>query len=246
MAARGWALITGAARRLGQALAVRAAEAGYDVVVHARSGDVSQTLALVQAKGVQALALHADLADPAACARLVAEAPGPLSLLVNCASIFADDRLDSLSAADLDTAFATNTRAPILLSQAFAARLPPDWNGLIVNMLDQRVLRPDPRFFSYTVSRAALWMATQTMAQALAPRIRVNAIGPGPTLASVHQSEADFAAEAKGTLLARPVGAREIALALGYLIEAEAVTGQMIAVDSGQHLGWRTPDVIGE
>jgi len=113
-------------------------------------------------------------------------------------------------------------------------------------MLDQRVLRPDPRFFSYTVSRAALWMATQTMAQALAPRVRVNAIGPGPTLASVHQNAADFAAEAQGTLLARPVGAAEIALALGYLIEAEAVTGQMIAVDSGQHLGWRTPDVIGE
>jgi len=246
MAARGWALITGAARRLGQALAVRAAEAGYDVVVHARSGDVAETLALVQATGVQAVALHADLADPAACARLIAEAPAPLTLLVNCASIFADDRLESLGAADLDAAFATNTRAPILLSQAVAARLPPDRNGLIVNMLDQRVLRPDPRFFSYTVSRAALWMATQTMAQALAPRVRVNAIGPGPTLASVHQNAADFAAEAQGTLLARPVGAGEIALALGYLIEAEAVTGQMIAVDSGQHLGWRTPDVIGE
>jgi NAD(P)-dependent dehydrogenase (short-subunit alcohol dehydrogenase family) len=244
--ARGWALITGAARRLGQALAVRAAEAGYDVAVHARSGDVSETVALVQATAAAAVALHADLADPAACARLVAEAPAPLTLLVNCASVFADDRLENLDATGLDAAFATNARAPILLSQAFAARLPAGQPGLIVNMLDQRVLRPDPRFFSYTVSRAALWMATQTMAQALAPRIRVNAIGPGPTLASVHQSEDDFAAEARGTLLRRPVGAGQIALALGYLIDAEAVTGQMIAVDSGQHLGWRTPDVIGE
>jgi NAD(P)-dependent dehydrogenase (short-subunit alcohol dehydrogenase family) len=246
MGARGWALITGAARRLGQALAVRAAEAGYDVAVHARSGDVSETLAMVQARGAQALALQADLADPSACARLAAEAPEPLTLLVNCASLFEDDRLESLNAAGLDAAFATNARAPVLLAQAFAARLPADRQGLIVNMLDQRVLRPDPRFFSYTLSRAALWMATQTMAQALAPRIRVNAIGPGPTLASVHQSAADFAAEAQGTLLKRPVGAHEIALALGYLIEGEAVTGQMIAVDSGQHLGWRTPDVIGE
>jgi len=246
MGARGWALVTGSARRLGQALAVRAAEAGYDVVVHARSGDVSETINLVQGRGAKAVALHADLADPEACARLVSAAPGPLTLLVNCASVFADDRLENLDAAGLDAAFATNVRAPILLSQAFAARLPAEREGLIVNMLDQRVLRPDPRFFSYTVSRAALWMATQTMAQALAPRIRVNAIGPGPTLASVHQSEADFAAEARGTLLARPVGAREIVLALGYLIEAQAVTGQMIAVDSGQHLGWRTPDVIGE
>ncbi len=246
MGARGWALVTGAARRLGQALAVRAAEAGYDVVVHARSGDVSQTMALIQGQGAQAVALHADLAEPAACAGLVTECPGPLTLLVNCASVFEDDRLESLGPTSLDAAFATNARAPILLSQAFAARLPADRGGLIVNMLDQRVLRPDPRFFSYTVSRAALWMATRTMAQALAPRIRVNAIGPGPTLASVHQSEAEFAAEARGTLLARPVGAAQIALALGYLIEAEAVTGQMIAVDSGQHLGWRTPDVIGE
>jgi NAD(P)-dependent dehydrogenase (short-subunit alcohol dehydrogenase family) len=246
MGARGWALITGAARRLGQALAVRAAEAGYDVVVHARSGDVSETVTLVRGRGAKAVALQADLSDPLACAGLVAEAPGPLTLLVNSASVFEDDRLESLDAAGLDAAFATNARAPIMLSQAFAARLPAEREGLIVNMLDQRVLRPDPRFFSYTVSRAALWMATQTMAQALAPRIRVNAIGPGPTLASVHQSEADFAAEARGTLLARPVGAREIVLALGYLIEAQAVTGQMIAVDSGQHLGWRTPDVIGE
>jgi len=246
MGARGWALITGAARRLGQALAVRAAEAGYDVAVHARSCDVSETLALVRAHGVKAVALHADLADPAACGRLMAEAPAPVTLLVNCASVFADDRLETLDAAGLDAAFATNVRAPILLSQAFAARLPAGRRALIVNMLDQRVLRPDPRFFSYTISRAALWTATQTMAQALAPRVRVNAIGPGPTLASVHQSEADFAAEARGTLLERPVGAHEIALALGYLIAAEAVTGQMIAVDSGQHLGWRTPDVIGE
>lgn len=246
MGARGWALVTGGTRRLGQALALRAAEAGYDLVLHSRSGDAHETQGLAEALGVQAVQLTADLADPAACQVLIAAAPGPLTLLINSASLFENDRLETLDAAGLDRAHAINTRAPILLAQAFAARLPEGAEGLIVNLIDQKVLHLDPRFFSYTVSRGALWAATQMLAQALAPRIRVNAIGPGPTLASIHQSPEDFAAEARGTPLGRPVGPEEIARALGYLIEARAVTGQMIAVDSGQHIGWRTPDVIGE
>ena len=246
MTSRGWALVTGAGRRIGQVLALRTAEAGYDLVIHTRRADGAETAEGVRRLGARAASSTADLTDPDACARLIGDAPGPLTLLVNCASIFEDDRLQTLGPSGLDRAFAVNTRAPILLAQAFAAALPAEAEGLIVNLLDQKVLRLDPRFFSYTVSRAALWAATQMMAQALAPRIRVNAIGPGPTLPSVHQSADDFAAEAAGTPLGRPVDPDEVARALAYLIEARSVTGQMIAADSGQHLGWRTPDVIGE
>jgi NAD(P)-dependent dehydrogenase (short-subunit alcohol dehydrogenase family) len=139
---------------------------------------------------------------------------------------------------------AVNLQAPVLLSPAFAAGLPPELEGVIINLLDQRVLRPSPNFFSYSLSKSALWSATRTLAQALAPRIRVNGVGPGPTLASIHQSPADFAAEAGATLLGRGPAAEEIAAAVLYLIDAPSVTGQMIAVDSGQHLDWRTPDLI--
>ena len=127
-----------------------------------------------------------------------------------------------------------------MLSQVFARRLPADREGLIVNILDQRVLGSTPEFFSYSLSKSALWDATKMMAQALAPRIRVNGIGPGPTLPSIHQDQAAFEAEAAATLLQRPVGPREIADALRYLIDAPSVTGQMIAVDAGQHLDRRS------
>jgi NAD(P)-dependent dehydrogenase (short-subunit alcohol dehydrogenase family) len=241
-----WALVTGAARRIGQALAVRAARDGYHVVAHSRSGEADETLAQVRALGREAVSVGADLSEPEALGGVVRAAPGPLTLLVNCASVFEDDRVETLSAERLDRAYAANIRAPLLLSQAFAASLPQGAEGLIVNLLDQRVLRPDPRFFSYAVSRGALWTATQMLAQALAPRIRVNAIGPGPTLPSVHQSPETFAAEAAGTLLGRPASPADLADALSYLISARSVTGQLIVVDSGQHLGWRTPDVIGD
>ena len=134
---------------------------------------------------------------------------------------------------------------PIVLAQAFAAALPDDREGLIVNIVDQRVWRPNPQFFSYSLSKAGLWWATQTLAQALAPRIRVNAIGPGPTLPNIHQAPGEFEAEAAGTLLQRRATPDDVTAALRYLIDARAVTGQMIAVDAGQHLGWRTPDIIG-
>ncbi len=241
-----WALITGAARRIGQTLAIRAAQLGYHVIAHSRSGRCEDTLEAVQSVGRQGIAVAGDLADPEALSELIAAAPGHLSLLVNCASVFEDDRLGELTATGLDLAFATNTRAPLLLSQAFAKRLPESDKGAIINLLDQRVLRPDPRYFSYAVSRAALWAGTQMLAQALAPRIRVNAIGPGPTLPSVHQTSEAFAAEAAGVLLQTPASPDEVADAMAYLVEAKSVTGQLIAVDGGQHLGWRTPDVIDE
>lgn len=244
----GAALITGAARRIGRALAVQAARSGFDVAVHHRDSaqDAAETAALIEAEGRRAVVLSGDLTDPG-IARLVHEtqaALGPVTLLVNNASLFLEDRFESFDPADLDAHMATNVRAPALLAQAFAALLPADRAGLVVNILDQRVWRPNPQFFGYSLSKAALWHATQTMAQALAPRIRVNAIGPGPTFGSVHQAPGEFEQEAAGTPLARVVSPEDIAGALRYLIDAKAVTGQMIAVDSGQHLAWRTPDII--
>lgn len=244
----GAALITGAARRIGRALAIEAARAGFDVAVHHRDSpdDAERTAELVRAEGRVAAVLCGDLQQPDAGA-LIAEATaalGPVTLLVNNASLFLDDRLETFTAADFDAQMAINVRAPLLLAQAFAAALPHDRQGLIVNILDQRVWRPNPLFFGYSVSKAALWHATQTLALALAPRIRVNGVGPGPTLASIHQRPGEFEAEAAGTPLGRPVAPEDVARAMRYLIDAPTVTGQMIAVDSGQHLAWRTPDII--
>lgn len=246
MSRRGVALVTGAARRIGRALALEAAAAGYDVAVHYRgSRDEAEALAGdIRGQGLRAETFSADLSSADEARRLLPEAAaalGPLTLLVNNASLFLDDRVGTLTDETWDAHLNANLRAPVLLAQAFAAR--PDAEGLIVNLLDQRVWSPNPLFFSYTVSKSALWAATRTLAQALAPRIRVNAIGPGPTLPSIHQSEADFAAEARHTLLERRAAPAEIAAALRFLIEAPSVTGQMIAVDAGQHLAWRTPDL---
>ena len=243
---RGAALVTGAARRIGRALALEAAAAGYDVAVHYnQSKDAAEALAEeIRATGRRAEILPADLAELAQVQRLLPQAAGvlgPVTLLINNASLFLADRLPTLTEETWTDHLDANLRAPIFLAQAFAAQ--PDASGLIVNMLDQRVWNPNPLFFSYTVSKAALWNATRTMAQALAPAIRVNGIGPGPTLQSVHQTEADFLAEASHTLLQRRATPAEVAAALRYLIDAPSVTGQMIAVDGGQHLGWRTPDL---
>jgi NAD(P)-dependent dehydrogenase (short-subunit alcohol dehydrogenase family) len=248
---RGVALITGAARRIGRALALTAAEAGYDVAVHHRSGaeEAEAVAAEIRALGRTAAAFRAELTDEAETSVLIvraAQALGPVTLLVNNASVFLDDRIQTLTRPSWDAHIETNLRAPVLLSQTFAAELPKDAEGLIVNMLDQRVLKPNPQFFSYGLSRAALWSATQVLAQALAPRIRVNAIGPGPTLPSIHQTPAEFDAEAHNVPLQRRSSPEDVARALRYLIEARQVTGQMIAVDGGQHLGWRTPDVVGD
>jgi len=245
MSERGWALVTGAARRIGRTLALTAARAGYDVVVHHRDSpeDAAETVRLIAGDGRSAIAVSADLAGDDLQA-LIGAAPGPLTLLVNCASLFEDDRIDTLTPRSWDAAMAANLRGPVLLSQVFAAALPADRQGLIVNIIDQRVLRPTPQFFSYAVSKAALWSATQMMAQGLAPGIRVNAIAPGPTLPSIHQSKATFEAETGAVLLGHGATPDEIGQALAYLIDAPSVTGQMIAVDGGQHLSWRTPDII--
>jgi NAD(P)-dependent dehydrogenase (short-subunit alcohol dehydrogenase family) len=223
---------------------VAAAAAGYDVIVHYRASaeHAEETARRIEAAGRRAVLAAAELTDPAACRRLINDAPGPVTLLVNSASLFEPDSAETFDPARHDAAMAVNLRAPLLLAQAMAAALPADLTGLIVNITDQRVWRLTPKYFSYTLSKAALWTATQTLAQALAPRIRVNAIGPGPTLASAHQTDENFAAQARATPLARGPTPEEIAQALTYLIEAPSVTGQMIAVDGGQHLAWRTPD----
>lgn len=248
MTSRGAALVTGAGRRIGQVLALEAARAGYDVAIHHRGSvdEAEETARAVQDLGRRALLVRADLADEGETRSLVAQAAplGPLTLLINNASAFEDDRVGGLSRATWDRHLETNLRAPIVLAEAMAGALPADRHGLVVNLIDQRVWRPNPQFFSYTLSKAGLWWATQTLAQALAPRIRVNAIGPGPTLPSVQQAPGEFEAEAAGVLLQRRASPEEVAAALRYLIDASSVTGQMIAVDGGQHLGWKTPDIV--
>ncbi len=241
------ALVTGAAKRIGRAIATTLAQAGYDIAVHyGTSGDEAQAVALqLQTFGVRAVAVQADLGDVAQAARLVADARdalGPLTVLVNNASVFADDRVATVTAQSWRTHIDTNLLAPILLAQAFAAQpdLPDDTS--IINLIDQRVLKPSPVFFSYGLSKAGLWHATRILAQELAPRIRVNAVGPGPTLKSIHQSQADFDREARATLLQKPTSPEEVAATVLYLLNAPSVTGQMICVDSGQHLEWRNAD----
>jgi NAD(P)-dependent dehydrogenase (short-subunit alcohol dehydrogenase family) len=229
-------------------LALATAKAGYDVLVHYGSSEspAEDTADRIRALGRQAETAQADLTNAEACRALVERAPGPITLLVNCASVFEPDQAQGFDADRFDRAMAVNLRAPLILAQAMSAALPQDGAGLIVNIADQRVWRLTPNFFSYTLSKAALWIATQTLAQALAPRIRVNAIGPGPTLASVHQSAETFAAQGRAVPLGRGATPEEIAAALAYLIDATSVTGQMIAVDGGQHLSWRTPDALNE
>ncbi|PZR31919.1 SDR family oxidoreductase [Caulobacter segnis] len=249
MTARGAALVTGAGRRIGRALALEAARAGFDVAIHHRASadEAELTAADVRALGRRAALVSADLSLEDQASGLIAQASdalGPVTLLVNSASAFEDDRVGGLSRRTWDLHLETNLRAPLVLAQAFAAALPADRAGLVVNIIDQRVWRPNPQFFSYSLSKAGLWWATQTLAQALAPRIRVNAIGPGPVLPSVHQAPGEFEAEAAGVLLQRRATPDEIAAALRYLIDATSVTGQMIAVDGGQHLGWKTPDIV--
>lgn len=245
-ASRGAALVTGASRRIGRAIVLALARRGHDIAIHHRSSpeDAEALADEVRALGRRAAIVTADLTREDEVRRLVpaaVESLGPLSVLANNASVFEDDRVGSLSRETWDRHLETNLRAPLVLIEAFAAQAPE--GSAVVNLLDQRVLKPDPRFVSYALSRNGLWWATRTMAQALAPRIRVNGVGPGPTLKSIHQTEEEFAAEAASVPLGHGAEPGDIAAAVLYLVDARSVTGQMIAVDGGQHLAWRTPDI---
>ncbi|RXF73564.1 SDR family oxidoreductase [Hansschlegelia zhihuaiae] len=244
---KGGALVTGAGRRIGAEIARALGGAGYAVAVHCRHSatEANGICAEIVAEGGRASVLVADLAEPLAPRRLVAqaaEAVGPLVALVNCASSFEPDAVGGLDAELWDLQMAVNLRAPVFLTEAFAAQAPDGADACVVNIIDQRVLKPTPSYVSYTLSKSALMTATITLAQALAPKVRVAAIGPGPTLANVRQSDADFARQAAATPLGRGPSPREIADAVLYLLGARSVTGCMIPVDAGQHIAWKTAD----
>jgi len=237
------ALVTGAAQRIGRAVALALAADGWAVAVHyhASRGPAEGLVAEIVGAGGRAVALAADLADENAVTALVpraAAALGPLGCLVNNAAVFENDTAATADRASWDAHLEVNLRAPFVLMQGFAAQLPETAAGAIINMLDQRVWNLTPYFVSYTVSKTALWTLTQTMALALAPRIRVNGIGPGPTLPSPRQSAAQFERQCASLPLRRGTTPDEIAAAVRFILAASALTGQMIALDGGQHLGW--------
>ena len=235
------ALVTGAARRIGRGLALDLAAQGFAVAVHYHESE-AEALSLVETirgQGGKAALLRADLGQEAETQTLVERAQrlvGPLGLLVNNASVFDYDDVESATRESWDHHIEPNLRAPLVLTQAFAELLPEGAGGLVVNLLDARVLHPSPRYLSYTVTKIALWSLTQSLAQALAPRIRVNAIGPGPVLPPRGQSEAEFAARTTRLPLGRAAALGEIAAALRFLIAAKSVTGQLLALDGGDHL----------
>lgn len=237
------ALVTGAGRRIGRAIATALGRDGWAVAVHYRSSAeaAESTVAAIAAAGGRAVALQADLSAETETAALLpraVEALGALGCLVNNAAVFEPDMPQTATRDSWDRHLGTNLRAPLVLSQAFARQLPGDAGGAIVNLLDQRVWSLTPYFASYTVSKMGLWTLTRTMALALAPRIRVNGIGPGPALPSPRQSDDQFARQSAGVPLGRGTTPEEIAEAVQFILAAKAMTGQMIALDGGQHLGW--------
>ena len=252
------ALITGGAVRLGRAMALHLAARGHDIAVHYASSEEPALAVVAEAKalGANAVALQADLLDFSAVEALVpraAEALGkPLDVLVNNASTFEYDTLESATAESWTRHVDSNLRAAVFLTQAFAAQAPeagsdgePLAMANVINMIDQRVRKPTPKFMTYSIAKAGLWAFTKTAAQALAPQIRVNGIGPGPTLQGTRQTEEHFANQRKATILQRGSGPEEICRALDFILESAGFTGQLLCMDGGQHLAWQTPDILG-
>ena len=243
------ALVTGSAKRIGRQIALDLAAMGWAVAIHHNASEADAALVAeeVRAAGGKAITLKGDLAQHGVPERLITQAGaelGGLSLLINNASRFEPDEVGSITLDSWSSHIDTNLRAPIFLAQAFAAALPEGRSGNIINIVDQRVWKLNPRFFSYTMSKAALWDGTRTLAQALAPRIRVNAIGPGPALPSARMDVHEFEKQSRLTLLQHGTSPREISAAVSFILSAPAMTGQMIVLDGGQHLVWQTPDVM--
>ncbi len=252
------ALVTGGALRLGRAMALRLAKRGADIVVHYASSEAPAQAVASEARemGVNAVALQADLLDAGAVAGLVPQAAAalgrPLDVLINNASIFEYDNLETADGESWARHMDSNLRAPVFLTQAFAAQAPDLGNdgeplamGNVINMIDQRVRKPTPEFMTYSLAKAGLWAFTKTAAQALAPRIRVNGIGPGPTLVGARQSEEHFANQRKATILQRGSDPGEICRAMEFILDSPGLTGQLLCLDGGQHLAWETPDILG-
>jgi NAD(P)-dependent dehydrogenase (short-subunit alcohol dehydrogenase family) len=246
------ALVTGGARRIGRALALRLAREGFDVALHYRgsAAEAEATAAAIRALGRRCQLVPADLERLSEVETIVPRATaalGPLGVLVNNASIFELDRIGTLSEASWARHLAVNLTAPTFLCRAFVRQLPDVAEGLIVNILDERILNPTPNYLSYTASRFGLWGVTQVLARELAPRVRVNAIGPGPTLPAAGTTEADFAVLCAKMPLKRGSDPEELAEALAFILRARSMTGQMVVLDGGQSLGWLTPDgALGE
>jgi len=243
------ALVTGGAKRIGKAIVEDLAAHGFAVAIHANASaaEAEELAAQLRAQGGNAAAIAADLTDTASVATVMAkavDAVGPIGLLVNNASLFKKDSLEEFDETVWDRHFALHVKAPSLLARDFSAQLPEEHSGLIVNIVDQRVWSPNPRFYSYMLSKSALLTATKTMAQALAPRIRVNAIGPGPTLPNERQNQADFQTQVDAVILKTGPQLEEFGRTIRFLFDTPSMTGQMIALDGGQHLAWQTPDIL--
>lgn len=254
------ALVSGGAQRLGRAMALKLASRGCDIALHYASSAqaAEQTASEIRAIGVNAVTLQADLLVEAEVSGLINRATSalgkPLTILVNNASIFEYDTLEDASRESWDRHMESNLRAPFVLIQEFARQVPaplrdlqnePLAQGVVVNMIDQRVLKPTPEFMTYTLAKMGLWALTRTAAQALAPRVRVNAIGPGPTMQGIRQSAEHFGRQRRATILERGADPDDITAALAYILDAKALTGQILCIDGGQHLAWKTPDVLG-
>ena len=241
-------LVTGGAKRLGRAIALDLAASGFDIALHYNTSetDAADLAAQITTLGRSTALLKADLSCEEQVRDLIGRATGalgPIGALINSASLFEEDDWNSATRQSWDQHMAVNLRAPFVLAQEFARALPQNLAGTIINIIDQRVLKPTPQFLTYSLSKAGLDWLTVTLAQALAPRIRVNAVGPGPTLRNQRQSEADFLRQRAATLLGTGAEPRDVCTAVRYLLAAPAVTGQLIAVDGGQHLAWQTADV---
>ncbi|CDO88260.1 short-chain dehydrogenase/reductase SDR [Mycobacterium triplex] len=237
------ALVTGAAKRIGRAIALELARGGYDVAIHFhRSWVDAETLAMeIGSLGRRTALIQADLADESAVEAILPEAItrlGSVDTLVNNASIYQSDDVLDVTRPSWDRHMAINLRAPFVLTQQFARLLPDDMHGAVVNLLDQAVWNLTPHAVSYTASKGALWTLTQSLALGLAPRIRVNGIGPGPVLPNTSQSPEQFEEHWSSLPLGRRILPADVARTARFLIESPSLTGQMIAVDGGEHLAW--------